>query len=74
MTTPTFNNSYFITNRNDPETIWVDSTTVVVPGPLSYYLSNTPYDQSTDDYNAISWSSFLSDLKTDHFMTDKNFI
>ena len=65
MTTPTFNNSYFITNRNDPETIWVDSTTVVVPGPLSYYLSNTPYDQSTDDYNAISWSSFLSDLKTD---------
>lgn len=34
MTTPTFNNSYFITNRNDPTTIWVDSSSVVVPGPL----------------------------------------
>jgi esterase/lipase superfamily enzyme len=65
MTTPTFNNSYFITNRNDPTTIWVDSSTYVIPGPLSYYLSSTPYDQSTDDYTAITWSSFLSNLETD---------
>jgi esterase/lipase superfamily enzyme len=65
MTTPTFNNSYFITNRNDPTTIWVDSASVVVPGPLSYYLSNTPYDQTSDDYSPIDWSSFLSDLETD---------
>lgn len=65
MTTPTFNNSYFITNRNDPQTIWVDSSTYVVPGPLTYWLSNTPYDQTTDDYSAIAWSEFLSDLETD---------
>ena len=65
MATPTFNNSYFITNRNDPTTIWVDSKSVVVPGPLSYYLSKTPYDQNTDYYSAIDWSDFLSDLETD---------
>ena len=65
MTTPTFNNSYFITNRNDPTTIWVDSSTYVIPGPLSYYLSNTPYDQTTDDYATVTWSTFLSDLETD---------
>ena len=28
-------------------------------------MSNTPYDQSTDDYSATTWSSFLSDLQTD---------
>jgi esterase/lipase superfamily enzyme len=65
MTTPTFNNSYFITNRNDPKTIWVDSSTYVIPGPLSYWLSNTPYDQTTDDYSSIAWTDFLSDLETD---------
>jgi len=64
-TTPVFNNSYFITNRNDPTTIWVDSASVVIPGPLSYYLSNTPYDQYTDDYSAISQSAFMSDLAAD---------
>jgi esterase/lipase superfamily enzyme len=65
MTTPTFNNSYFITNRQDPTTIWVDSTSIVVPGPLSYYLSSNPYDQTSDDYSSIEWSDFLSDLETD---------
>ena len=65
MTTPTFNNSYFITNRNDPTTIWVDSQSVVIPGPLSYYLSNTPYDQTVDDYSPVEWSDFLSGLETD---------
>src|SRR5918912_2930392 len=64
MTTPTFNNSYFITNRNDPTTIWVDSTSIVIPGPLSYYLSSTPYDQNPDDYSSIAWSQFLTDLET----------
>ena len=65
MATPTFNNSYLITNRKYPTTIWVDSATYVIPGPLSYYISNTPYDQTTDDYSAVQWSSFLSDLETD---------
>ncbi|MCA1578862.1 MAG: alpha/beta hydrolase [Acidobacteria bacterium] len=65
MTTPTFNNSYFITNRNDPTTIWVDSSTYVIPGPLSYYLSSTPYDQTIDDYSTVPWTAFLSDLETD---------
>ena len=64
-TTPTFNNSYFITNRNDPTTIWVDSATYVIPGPLSYYMSNTPYDQTTDDYSTVPWSTFLQDLEAD---------
>src|SRR2546423_506875 len=64
-TTPVFNNSYFITNRNDPTTIWVDSKSVVVPGALSYYLANYPYDQSTDDYSAVDSTSFFNDLKTD---------
>jgi hypothetical protein len=59
MTTPTFNNSYFITNRQDPTTIWVDSTSIVVPGPLSYYLSSNPYDQTSDDYSSIEWSDFF---------------
>ncbi len=63
--TPTFNNSYFITNRNDPTTIWVDSSSVVIPGPLSYYISNTPYDQETDDYSTTNWNAFLSNLETD---------
>ena len=64
-TTPTFNNSYFITNRNDPETIWVDSTSTVIPGPLSYYLANSPYDQSTDDYSTVDSTDFYSDMLTD---------
>jgi hypothetical protein len=57
MTTPTFNNSYFITNRNDPTTIWVDSASYVIPGPLLYYTSSTPYDQTTDDYSTIDCES-----------------
>jgi esterase/lipase superfamily enzyme len=65
MTAPTFNNSYFITNRNDPETIWVDSTKVVVPGPLSYYLSTAQYDQSPDDYSTADWGDFLTQLEID---------
>src|SRR5687768_16159262 len=65
MATPSFNNSYFITNRNDPTTIWVDSSTYVIPGPLSYYMSNTPYDQTTDNYSTVVWSTFLQDLETD---------
>ncbi len=65
MTTPTFNNSYFITNRKYPTTIWVDSSTYVIPGPLSYYTSSTPYDQTADDYSTIAWSTFLSNLETD---------
>ena len=63
--TPVFNNSYFITNRIDPTTIWVDSKSYVYPGPLSYYLANYPYDQSTDDYSAINSNSFFTNLKTD---------
>jgi esterase/lipase superfamily enzyme len=64
-TAPTFNNSYFITNRNDPTTIWVDSQSIVVPGPSSLYLSNTPYDQSPDDYSTADPADFISALKTD---------
>ena len=63
--TPTFNNSYFIINRNDLTTIWVDSSSVVIPGPLSYYISNTPYDQETDDYSTTNWNALLSNLETD---------
>jgi esterase/lipase superfamily enzyme len=65
MTTPTFNNSYFITNRNDPTTIWVDSASYVIPGPLLYYTSSTPYDQTTDDYSTIDWPDFLKNLEAD---------
>jgi len=65
MTAPTFNNSYFITNRSDPETIWVDSASYVTPGDLSYYMSNTQYDQSPDDYSTTNASNFLSSLQTD---------
>jgi len=65
MTAPTFNNSYFITNRSDPETIWVDSASYVTPGDLSYYMSNTQYDQSPDDYSTTNASNFLSSLQAD---------
>jgi len=65
MTAPTFNNSYFITNRNDPETILVDSRSVVIPGPLSYYMSNAQYDQSPDDYSASDSSNFFTQLESD---------
>src|SRR5690349_16228874 len=65
MTAPTFNNSYFITNRSDPKTIWVDSPSYVTPGDLLYYMSNAQYDQSPDDYSTTDWSNFLSSLETD---------
>ena len=65
MTAPTFNNSYFITNRNDPTTIWVDSSSKVIPGPLSYWISNNQYDQETDNYSTTTWNNFLNDLETD---------
>jgi esterase/lipase superfamily enzyme len=68
MTTPTFNNSYLATNRADPTTIFTDSKTYVVPlpsGGLSYYLSDTPYDQDSDDYASVSSSDFFTPLKVD---------
>ncbi len=65
MTVPTFNKSYFITNRNDPTTLWVDSKSIVVPGPLTYYLANNPYDQSADDYSSVDPGEFLSNLETE---------
>lgn len=64
-TPPTFNNSYLITNRNDPKTYLVDSQTIVIPGPTSIYLSNTPYDQSPDDYSTADPTDFFSELETD---------
>lgn len=65
MTTPTFKNSYFITNRKDPTTLLVDDQKIVVPGLLSYYTSNTPYDTNTSNYSSVAWSVFLNDLTAD---------
>lgn len=68
MSTPTFSNSYNITNRNDPFTWWVDSTSVVVPLPprqLSFYEAPGMYDANDDDYQSVTPTSFINDLRQD---------
>ena len=68
-TSPTFKNSYLVTNRADPTTIFTDSKTYVVPlpsGELSYYTSGAPYDQDADDYASVPFESgFLTPLQAD---------
>src|SRR5438270_521243 len=65
-----FNNSYIITNRNDPYTWFVDSTTDVVPlpsGELYFSLAPAPYDPYPDDYSYVTQDSsdFLAALAAD---------
>jgi esterase/lipase superfamily enzyme len=69
-TTPTFNNSYIITNRNDPYTPFVDSTSYVVPlpaGELYFSTSPYPYDTYLLDYSWVTQDSsdFLDALTAD---------
>jgi esterase/lipase superfamily enzyme len=68
MTSPTFTNSYLVTNRLDPTTFFTDSKTYVVPlpsGGLSYYLSDSPYDQDSGDYSSVTESDFMKPLQAD---------
>jgi esterase/lipase superfamily enzyme len=66
---PVFTNSYNITNRSDPFTLWVDDTSVVVPLPgsqLSFYWSQgTNYDSDDDDYDPTDQTTFTNALATD---------
>ncbi|HEX6729868.1 MAG TPA: alpha/beta hydrolase [Pyrinomonadaceae bacterium] len=68
MTSPKFTNSYLVTNRADPTTIFTDSKTYVTPlpsGGLSYYLSDSEYDQDSGDYSSVPESDFMTPLQAD---------
>jgi esterase/lipase superfamily enzyme len=75
---PSFNNSYIITNRAYPYTLFPDSTDYVVPlpsGALYFSTSPYPYDSYSIDYTSVTSdsSAFLSALTTDLSATvDKN--
>lgn len=69
-TDPSFNNSYIITNRNDPYTLFPDSQSYVVPLPAGeLYFSTSPYtyDQYSEDYSWVTQDSsdFINALTTD---------
>jgi esterase/lipase superfamily enzyme len=68
MSSAPFAYSYSITNRANPFTIWIDSTTYVVPlsgSGLYYYLASGSYNNSWLDYSSYFSSQFIGNLTTD---------